>query len=824
MTTVGFSKFTNAAGLMAKRYHLRPDGTVEKTSAAQMYEGSVETVTLALAELPALLAGLKSNEAIGLGICDLAPAPVVTAAKQPNAPGAVARTQEFFHFPAGHALGFIDADGIDAPDQLNEAIVAACPAFDAAAKIIFPSSSAGIYRTGEDKPVATSTGLHCYFTVRDGTDLARFGAVLCKRLWLTGHGYIEIGDAGQKLVRQTIDANVFSPERIIFEAQPIVGKGLERRPPAPTLIDGGILDTTLCPDLSPEEEAEYQRLVAEAKAAKEPEAQQVRANYLATRGQEIADAQKIPLADAIRILDRAMEGKPLANKFPLQFQKFGTVTVADVQADLEKFDKQILHDPMEPNYKSKFCAIFYANLAIDPAIFSQAHGGKVYPLQKKKQPPAPAPAAKPAQRDVHPLGQSAFYDQSRREYLIEDRSGGWVALAETGLKRILRQLGLDPRPPRGELVSPLDSRLIEIQTRYNVHFAGPVAGHDAGLHETPDTRYLVTKSPTIIPAAPGQWETIHGILLGMLGPKQLQYLYGWLKCSRAALVSKKFTPGQALAIAGPKDSAKSLFQALITLALGGRSARPYQFMSGQTPFNAHLFAAEHQMIEDESPATDHKARRMLGAMVKSLTVNQDQSCHRKGATPVMLRPFWRLSITVNDEPENLMVLPPLDESLEDKIILLKAERRDMPMPTATPEERDAFWLTLVGELPAFLAHVESFQIPTTMVSQRFGITHYHHPELLAKLDDLSPEFTLLSIIENHLLVGGQTWKGKASDLERIITDKDCPYHYEARKLLSWSTACGTYLSRLRRRHPNQITFAQTGADRERLWTIFPRAG
>ncbi len=295
-----------------------------------------------------------------------------------------------------------------------------------------------------------------------------------------------------------------------------------------------------------------------------------------------------------------------------------------------------------------------------------------------------------------------------------------------------------------------------------------------------------------------------------------------MKCARIALVERKFTPGQALAIAGPADAAKSLFQKIITVALGGRSARPYQFMSGQTPFNAHLFGAEHLMIEDESPATDHKARRMLGAMVKSLTVNQDQSCHRKGATPIMLRPYWRLSITLNDEPENLMVLPPIDESLDDKIILLKAERRDMPMPTATPADREAFWNTLMAELPAFLAYVESFEIPPALVSQRFGITHYHHPELLAKLDDLSPEFKLLAIVENHLLLADQTWKGKASDLERTLTDKDCPFHYEARKLLSWPTACGTYLSRLRRRHPNRITFARTGDDRERVWTIFPR--
>ncbi len=415
----------------------------------------------------------------------------------------------------------------------------------------------------------------------------------------------------------------------------------------------------------------------------------------------------------------------------------------------------------------------------------------------------------------------AYYDQVRREYLVPDHSAGWVAVNETGLKRILRQLGNDAKPRIGEHLSELEQRLVEIQMGRNVHYSGPVAGHMAGLHETPDARFLVTRSPAFLRPIEGTWDLLHGVLVGLLGPKQLTYFFGWLKCARAGLLTGRHTPGQALAIAGPKDCGKSLIQALITPALGGRSARPYQFMSGQTPFNAHLFGAEHLVIEDESPATDNKARRTLGAMVKSLTVNQDQSCHRKNGTPVMLRPFWRLTITVNDEPENLMVLPPLDESLDDKIILLKAERRDMPMPTATPEQREAFWNALVGELPAFLHHIDTFSIPERLVSQRFGITHYHHPELLGKLDDLSPEFKLLSIIDDHLLRGADVWRGKASDLERAITDSACPYSHEARRLLTWPTACGTYLGRLRRRHPERFVKAQIGNERERVWTISP---
>ena len=415
-----------------------------------------------------------------------------------------------------------------------------------------------------------------------------------------------------------------------------------------------------------------------------------------------------------------------------------------------------------------------------------------------------------------------YYDQRKKDFLVRDKSGGWTNLNETSLKRVLKQSGLESKPWQGEAVSQLDSRLIEIQTEFNIHFAGPLAGYDSGFYRTPDCAYLVTRSPTIIEGKDGgDYPLLRGILNGLLGERQLMFFMGWLHFARRSMLSKILYPSQALAIAGPKGSGKSLIQKVITHCLGGREAKPYQYMSGQTPFNAHLFGAEHLMIEDESPATDHRARRTLASMIKSITVNEGQSCHEKGHTPLTLRPFWRLSITVNDEPENLMVLPIIDESLEDKITLLQASLHPMPMKTGTPEQRAELWAALLSEIPYFIHSVETFQIQEDLLDDRMGIRHFHHPELMAKLDDLSAEFKLLSIIDNHVVLGGSKWTGRASDLEKNITGTECPYYYEARKLLSWPTACGTFLGRLRRKHPDRFLFEKKGEERDRIWTILP---
>ena len=421
------------------------------------------------------------------------------------------------------------------------------------------------------------------------------------------------------------------------------------------------------------------------------------------------------------------------------------------------------------------------------------------------------------------IGVECYYDQRKKDFLIPDKSGGWVSINEGALKRVLKQCGLESKAWQGEAVSAIDARLISIQTEFNIHFSGPLAGYDAGFYRTPDCAYLVTRSPQIIKAKEGgDFPLLRGILNGLLGEHQLQYFMGWLHFARRSLLTKVLYPSQALAIAGPKGSGKSLVQKVITQCLGGREAKPYQYMSGQTAFNAHLFGAEHLMIEDENPATDHRARRMLASAIKTFTVNEGQSCHEKGHTPITLRPFWRLSITVNDEPENLMVLPIIDESLEDKITLLQASFHEMPMKTNTPEKREELWAAIMKEVPYFIHSVETHKVADELLDDRMGIRYYHNPELLAKLDDLSAEFKLLSIIDNYVVLGGTRWVGRAADLEKSITGTECPYYYEARKLMSWPTACGTFLGRLRRKHPERFLYEKKGDERERVWTILPK--
>lgn len=423
-----------------------------------------------------------------------------------------------------------------------------------------------------------------------------------------------------------------------------------------------------------------------------------------------------------------------------------------------------------------------------------------------------------------------YYDDLNGAFRVQDDRGDWIQMRGSDLERYLQVQGVPGRTGKKGELSPVDRLITKIQLHHAVSYIGPLAGYEKGEHEVCGKRILVTESPTLIEPTKGDWPTLHHILDGMLldgDVDQRPYFYGWLKVAITAFRAGTRRPGQALVLAGPRDGGKSVLQNyVITPLLGGRGARPYQFMTGGTSFNSDMFAAEHLMVEDEAASTDLRARRHFGALLKQITATDASRCHAKYAKPVMLTPFWRLSITVNDEPENLMVLPPLDESLLDKLILLRAQRQVMPMPTQTHEEREAFTTRLREELPHFLEFLLAWEIPAELRGPRYGITHFHHPDLMAAIDDLAPEHRLLTIIDRELfsrdgveILEGEPWEGTAEELERKLTNSGSSSRQELQRLLTFNTACGVFLGRLAKKRLNRVSERRVHGIR--YWTIQP---
>ena len=124
-------------------------------------------------------------------------------------------------------------------------------------------------------------------------------------------------------------------------------------------------------------------------------------------------------------------------------------------------------------------------------------------------------------------------------------------------------------------------------------------------------------------------------------------------------------------------------------------------------------------MEDPASSTFTKDRVMFGEKLKQIVVNDTQRLHPKRETAQMLQPFFRLTISVNDDPDKLRVLPLLTPDMKDKVQLFKVVAAPMPMSTMTLPERAAFRETVAAELPAYAWWLlNEFTVPAEMQGER----------------------------------------------------------------------------------------------------------
>ena len=422
--------------------------------------------------------------------------------------------------------------------------------------------------------------------------------------------------------------------------------------------------------------------------------------------------------------------------------------------------------------------------------------------------------------EIVKLPFEVYYFSLSGKFLIKDLRGKYMQINKDALKTRITRLGVNSRIQDGHYISDRDKIIDNIMMTNNVDYVGELAGYQAGVHTVNNAKILVTKSPTIIKGDKRPYPILSKIFEGMFNSgdtPQLDFVYGWLKLARESVASGNPTPGQCLVLAGPKNCGKSLFQDIVTELLGGRTGRPFSYMSGKTDFNSELFGAEHLVIADENSNRDMNSRRLFGSRIKDYTVNTSMHCHGKFREALTLTPCQRLTISLNDEDDNLLILPPIDESLSDKIILLKICIPEFPLDLSGVVNRQSLWETIKDELPGLIHHIEQFKIPAKLRDSRFGLTGFQHPILMESLEELNPEGKLLALIDHHLLDQKKTWEGTTTELESELLDYYSDCRRRAEKIIKSTPETRTYLMHLKKKHPNRISTRESNG--KSLWVI-----
>ena len=457
--------------------------------------------------------------------------------------------------------------------------------------------------------------------------------------------------------------------------------------------------------------------------------------------------------------------------------------------------------------------------------------------------PAPAPVPPGAGIDADMAGTDsaaplAWLDPDGRHYWFEGPDGSWARLGERQtIRRLQIERGLESTRRDGQAVSEIDAALHCIEKNHRLAYVGALAGWQRGIHMFAGYPALVAHAPSLLTPAPGNFPTIAAVFQGLFdgsdvagdGIDQRPYFLAYLKHALAGLYDGKPSQGLALALAGDRDSGKTLLVDVLVEAWGGQRAYPYRHMTNRDSFNSELFGAVAQVIDDENADTRIEARRAFAASIKQVVAVDGARCRGMHREAVTLFPHWRLLICLNREPERLMVLPPLDSDLQDKMLILLAHKRPMPMPVGTDAERRAFWSQLKSELPALIHHLLHEYDPGEIGRGRFGCEAFQHPMILDELFATSPAHALGAIIDRVLFPDPETdleparnvWRGKAEDLSEYLLENGNLPIPERKRVPADSFWMGRRLGELRDKYPDRFRPRHTRCGN--VWTI-TRAG
>lgn len=373
---------------LAKSFWLDQSGELKKKDGGQLTKGYVARRSFSyMSEFADFLLTLNGTHALAYGVSEHQEARVLSKKSQDSEKGGdlpiITRTRENFSWPRGEGIFLIDYDPPkDGPglrrEEVYQAIIDACPGLEDAPTILWHSASSFLYNG--DKQLKGEGGYRIYIRVKDASDIPRAGKVLFKRLWLSGHGYIRITENGGLVERAPVDAAVWQPERLDFAGGASCTPPIVQRRPAPVVLnddfDSEAVDTRVAvPDLTEEEEAEYNGLVQAAKGRKKPQAKEIRKkwleNYLAHLSEEKREE-----------IQTALDTHVLLPDFPLILSEDDSVvTVREVLANKEKYHKVFVRHPLEPDHQKTNLKVAQINTDGEPNVFTFARHGQTFFLK-----------------------------------------------------------------------------------------------------------------------------------------------------------------------------------------------------------------------------------------------------------------------------------------------------------------------------------------------------------------------------------------------------------------------------------------------------------
>jgi hypothetical protein len=368
-----------------------------------------------------------------------------------------------------------------------------------------------------------------------------------------------------------------------------------------------------------------------------------------------------------------------------------------------------------------------------------------------------------------------YYDGDN--YWLQTQESKWEPHAEREMSRHLKVFnGLSADRIDGKTYSEVDEALHIIGQSRRVVGAAPFIFQPSGPIDFMGEKVLNICNVKVLPAAEeaGAWGEnfpwLGNFLKELFEPEeQLDYMLAWLKRFYCSAREGKLLQGQAVFLAGDTGRGKTFFSNRVVGALVGGHADASQYLMGKTTFNKDLFHKPFWTVDDALPGDNNQDHKAFGTMIKRVTANNMFEFHAKFRDATQVAWSGRVMVTGNLDADSLRIIPELDTSILDKLLLFKAAPRVSHFP-----EKHQLEAIVREELPHLAAYLVAYTPPENVIDQdpRYGVSRYHHPFLKQVAGDSNDSSTVRELIQIFLKDYPRDFEGTAVELmQEMFTDE-----------------------------------------------------
>lgn len=360
-----------------------------------------------------------------------------------------------------------------------------------------------------------------------------------------------------------------------------------------------------------------------------------------------------------------------------------------------------------------------------------------------------------ATKDIYFDGKAYYWKQH----------GYWFHGGEKEFETYLRaDCNISDQRDKGAAASMMDKARRFVQDRQRIHVATNLVFHNPGVYTINGSRVLnlYSNNQVIRPASePAIWgpdgqfpflSLYFDTFFATPSVMQLQHYLVWLKAFYMSALYCRPTKGQVVGIGGGAGVGKNFNDRGIVGRIVGGFTDASEFLMARTSWNADLFAQGLWCVDDETSLVSNEQREIFQNFLKKVTANSDFRIQRRFSDEIRAQWFGRVMFTFNLDARSVCIIPRCDNTSGDKIILYKAveERQvDFGQEFESIEKLDR-------ELPWFCRWLHDMEPSAEfkaewMTDNRYGLKHYHHPDLLAQAYSTSPEATLKELLMELLV-------------------------------------------------------------------------